>query len=155
MSRWITPRPCACSSASTSAIPISIDLLVAQRIGGDQLGEGVAVDQLGDQVEGVLLGACLVQGDDRGMRQTGGGERLAGGALAILAGGKRDHLDGDLAVEQLVVSAPHHPEAAGAEALEQAVATRAPERPAPAAGRSPRARASMRLRPRSGAINVS
>src|ERR1700691_3927867 len=57
------------------------------------------------------------------MRQTGGGERLAGGALAVFSGGKRDHLDGDLTVEQLVVGAPHHPEAAGAEELEQAIAT--------------------------------
>ena len=52
-------------------------LLVAERLGCDQLREGVAVHQLGDQVEGVVLGAGLVQGDDRGMREAGGGERLA------------------------------------------------------------------------------
>ena len=94
MSRWITPRPCACRSASVSATPISSTSSSHERLGGDQLGEGLAVDQLGDQVEGVLLGARLVQGDDRGMGETGGGERLAvarsrsspaGSAIALTA----------------------------------------------------------------------
>ena len=98
------------------------DLFIAQRFSRDQLGEGVALDQLGDQVEGVLLGTGLVQGDDRGMGQAGGGERLARGSLAVFAGGERDRLDGHFAVEQLVVGAPHDPEAAGTEALEQPVA---------------------------------
>ena len=61
------------------------DLLVLERIGGDQPGERVAVDQLGDQVEGVVDRARLVQRDDRGMRQARGRERLARGALAVAA----------------------------------------------------------------------
>ncbi len=105
-------------------------LLVAERVVGDQLGEGVTVNQLGDQVEGVVLDAGLVQSDDRGVREAGGGERLARGALAVFAGRERNHLDGDLTVEQFVVGAPHHPEAAGAKALEQPVA--AEHRSAPA-----------------------
>ena len=72
------------------------------------------MDELGDQIEGVLLGACLIQGDDRGMRQPRGGERLAGGALAIFAGGERS-LERHLTVEQLVVGSPDDPEAARAE----------------------------------------
>ena len=99
--------------------------LVDQRLGGEQLREGVAVDQLGDQVEGVLRGARLVQDDDRRVCQTRAGECLTAGALAvdrIAARPERDPLDRNLAVQQLVVGAPHHPEAACAEALEQAVA---------------------------------
>ena len=62
------------------------DLLVAERTrAAISCGEGLAVDELGDQVEGVVLDAGLVQGDDRGVSEARGGERLAGGALAVLA----------------------------------------------------------------------
>ena len=101
------------------------DLLVAERLRGEQLGEGVAVDELGDQVEDVVLDARLVQSDDRGVSEARGRKRLAGCALAVLAvllGGQGDHLDGDLAVEQPVVRAPHHSEAPRSEALQQPVA---------------------------------
>ena len=72
------------------------------------------MDQLGDQVEGVLLGARLVQDDDRRVRQARSGERLAACALAvdrIPTRPERDPLDRHLAVQQLVVGAPHHAEA--------------------------------------------
>ena len=54
---------------------------VGEIAAGDQLGEGLAVDELGDQVESVVLDVGLVQGDDRRMGQAGGGERLATGAV--------------------------------------------------------------------------
>ena len=124
-SRWITPRAWAWASASVEREADLEQLLVGERVGGDQLREGVAVDQLGDQVEGVLRGARLVQDDDRRVRQARAGERLAARALAvdrIPARPERDPLDRHFAVQQLVVGAPHHPEAAGAEAFEQPVA---------------------------------
>ena len=52
------------------------DLLVAERLRGEQRGEGLAVDELGDQVEGVVLDAGLVQRDDRGVAEARGGQRL-------------------------------------------------------------------------------
>ena len=41
------------------------DLFVLERLRGDQLGEGLAVDELRDQIEGVVDRARLVQRDDR------------------------------------------------------------------------------------------
>ena len=99
------------------------DLLVGKPILGDQQSQGVALDQLGDQVESVVVGARLVQSHDRRVSQARGGERLACGSLAVLLGRQRDALDRDRAVEQLVVGAPHGAEPARAEALDQAVAT--------------------------------
>ena len=97
-------------------------LLVGQRVVGDQARQRVAVDQLGDQVEGVLHGARLVQRDDRRVRQARARERLARDPLGVLAGSERDALDGHVAVQLLVVRAPDHAEAARAEALAQAIA---------------------------------
>ena len=58
-------------------------ILISERACCDQRREGLPVDQLGDQVEGVLTRARLVQGNDRRVRQTRGGERLAGCPLAV------------------------------------------------------------------------
>ena len=98
------------------------DLLVGKRLLGDQVGERLPLDQLGDQVEGFAVRACLIQGDDRGVRQPCGGLRLAGGPLAVALRSEPDPLDRDLAPQQLVTSAPHDSESAGAEAFQQEVA---------------------------------
>jgi hypothetical protein len=74
-------------------------LLVLERIVGDQLGEGLAVNELGDQVEAPLGGLRLIEGDDRRMRQSRRGERLAGRSLAVPVGSERDTLDRHLAAE--------------------------------------------------------
>ena len=98
-------------------------LLVAELVLGDKQRQSVALDQLGDQVEGVLVGARLIQRHDRRVRQPCGGERLASRALAVLLAGQRDALERDRPVELLVVSVPHDAETARAEALQQPVAT--------------------------------
>ena len=97
-------------------------VLVGKRAAGDQLGECIAVDQLADQVEGVVDCAGLVQRDDRRVRQARGGQRLARRPLAVPVGTQPDPLDGDLAMQELVAGAPHLAEAAAAESLEQLVA---------------------------------
>jgi len=84
--------------------------------------ERVAVNQLGDQVEGVVHGTRLVQRHDRRVRQSSARQRLARDALRVLSGRQRNALDGHVAAKLLVVCAPHDAKAARAEALAQAVA---------------------------------
>ncbi len=55
---------------------------VAQRTVVEEVAERVAADELGDEVDGVLVAARLVERDDRRVRQPRRGERLALGALA-------------------------------------------------------------------------
>ena len=74
------------------------------------------------QIERALLGARLVQRDDRRVREPRRGERLAGRAVAVDGRAEMYALDRDLAAQQLVVRAPDDAEAAAAELLEQAVA---------------------------------
>ncbi len=97
-------------------------LLVGERLLRDQLRERVALDQLGDQVEGAVVCARLVQRDDRRVREARRRERLAGRALTVAVRPQPNALDGHLAVQQLVVGAPDDAEAAAAELLEQSVA---------------------------------
>ena len=99
-----------------------------RRLGGEgrdtqRVFEGLAVDELGDQIERVADRTRLVQRDDRGVGQPRAGERLAGRSAAVAVQAERDSLDGHLAVQQLVMSAPHHPKATGSETLEKLVAT--------------------------------
>ena len=97
-------------------------LLVGEALLGDQAPERLALDELGDQVHGAVLGARLVQGDDRRMAKARGDERLAHRPLAVPARAEGDALERHLAVQELVVGAPHHAEAARPEAVLQAVA---------------------------------
>jgi hypothetical protein len=86
-----------------------------------QLGQGPAVHELGDQVDRVAVAAGLVQADDAGVRQPGRGDRLALGAhVEIAVDG--DPLDRHVALQVLVVRPVDDPHPAGAEALAQAVA---------------------------------
>ena len=62
------------------------DLLVGELVRADQRRERVAVDELGDEVEVLARRARLVQRDDRGMGQAGGGERLTLCPLAAPGG---------------------------------------------------------------------
>ncbi len=98
------------------------DLLVGELILGDQPGKRLALDQLGDQVERILVRGRLVQPHDRRVREASRDERLAPRALTVLLAGQRDALERDRAVELLVVSAPHDAEPARAETLDQTVA---------------------------------
>ena len=75
---------------------------VRQRAVAQQVGERRPLDELGDEVDGVLVAAGLVERDDPGVRQPRGGERLAlAAAVGVVA--DRDPLDGDVALEVLVV----------------------------------------------------
>jgi hypothetical protein len=93
-------------------------LLVAQVAGGDQGGEGAPLDQLGDQVAGVLHDARLIQRDDPRVRQARRRERLPARALAVAVGAEGNPLERNLAVQYLVVRAPDDAEPARAEAFE-------------------------------------
>ena len=76
-SRWITPRAWACARASASATPISS---VSRSSTASLAISSASVSpwtSSGDQVEGVVLGAGLVQRDDRRVRETGGRQRLS------------------------------------------------------------------------------
>ena len=88
-----------------------------------QLGERRARDELGDEVDGLVVAAGLVQRDDRRVRQPRGGAapraRRARRAAASCIG---DALDRDGAVEALVVGQPDDAEAARAEAAHEPVA---------------------------------
>ena len=98
------------------------NLLVGEPPLGYQPPERVALDQLGDQVDGAVAGARLVQRDDRRMAQAGRDERLAHRALAIPARAQRDPLERDLPLEHLVAGPPDDAEAAGPEPIKQPVA---------------------------------
>ncbi len=108
-------------------------LLIREGILRHELRESAAVDELGDEIERVLIHIRLVQRDDRRMRQTRRGKRLARCALAgprcateSVGGGRarreRYPLERDLTVQQLVIRPPDHTEPPSAEAFERAVA---------------------------------
>ena len=108
-------------------------LLVREGVPRHQLREGLTIDELGDEIEGVVVDVGLVQRHDRRMGQTRRRERLAGSALAGLRRcvvpvgdrhlrGQRYPLERDLAVQQLVIRPPDNAEPARAEALDQAIA---------------------------------
>ena len=113
-SRWITPRSWAWSSASHSAIPMRRHVAVGKGARAQQLGERSAPNQLGDEVDVVLVGGELVDADYAGVVEPRGGPRLALNSLAagVLEG---DHLHRHLALELLVPGQPDDPEAARAE----------------------------------------
>ena len=111
-----------------------------------QVGERAPADELRDEVERALVRLRLVDRDDRRVAEPRGGARFAshpgreaarrrGEALGCL-----DALDGDLAVETLVVREPHDPESARAERFDQPVALEdeGPCRPAAARAQAPR-----------------
>ena len=77
---------------------------VRQRAVAQQLREGGPLDELGDEVDGVVVAAGFEERDDAGMREPRGGERLAlAAAVGVVA--DRDALDGDVALEVLVAGA--------------------------------------------------
>ena len=124
-SRWTTPRAWAWAERLAEHRADPQELAVADPPAGEQLRQARAADRLGDQVVGVLVGAGLIQCDDRRVAEAGRGDRLALGPSALLApvvGAALDPLDRDLALELLVVREPDRPERAGAEPLEQRVA---------------------------------
>ena len=98
------------------------DVAVRQRALLQQRAERAAPHQLGDEVHRAVVAAGLVEGDDPGVLQPRGRLRLALGPRARRGVVRRDPLDGDDAVQALVVREPHDAEAAGPEAPQQPVA---------------------------------
>ena len=133
-SRWMTPRACACSSASHRALPMRATSRSEIAPAPRQLRERSAPNQLGDQVDVVVVGRQLVDADDAGVVQPRGGTRLARDPLT-LAALARDHLHGDLALQLLVPRQPHDAEPAGAQAALHPVAADDEARPEPSASR--------------------
>ena len=121
-SRWTTPRPCAWASASHSATPTRTTSRSDSSPSLEERAERSPAHQLGDEVDGVVVAPGLVQRDDPGVREPRGRLRLALGPRARRGVVRRDPLDGDDAVEALVVREPHDAEAAGAEAPHEPVA---------------------------------
>ncbi len=80
----MTPRAWACARACCERHADLEQLLVAERVLCDQLRERVALDELGYEIEGVVVDVGLMQRHDRRMREACGRERLTRGALAGL-----------------------------------------------------------------------
>ena len=104
------------------------DVPPGARAGGEPLADGLAADQLHGDVHGVPDGADLVDVDDVGMRDAGEGLGLAqqsglaeAGPLAAQAG--QHELDGELALELLVVGGIDDAHAALAEFAQHDEAT--------------------------------
>ena len=94
---------------------------IGQRPRTQQLGQGSAPNELGDEIDVVFVRSQLVDADDRRMVEPGRGHGLARHPLAAAALA-RDGLDGHLTLELLVPGRPDHTEAAGAQALLEPVA---------------------------------
>ncbi len=79
-----------------------------QRAGGEHLAERAALEELGDEVGGAVVGADVEEGEDVGVVEGAGEAGLlleaaeAVGVLAVLGG---EDLDGDVAVEAGVAGA--------------------------------------------------
>ena len=114
MSRWTTPREWAWSSASQRSAPTSATSRSESSPSRLSAPQGLALDQLGDQVGAAVLLAELVEGDDAGVVEAGGGLRLAHDPLPGLLA-RLDHLDRDVALEAGVPGPVDGAEAAAAE----------------------------------------
>ena len=97
------------------------DVVVRERAFAEQFVEGRPADELGDEVDGLVVATRLEQRHDRRVREPGRRQRLALGARRRTPG-ERDPLDGHRPVEALVVGHPDGPEAARAELFDQRVA---------------------------------
>ena len=116
MSRWTTAREWAWSSASQRSAPISPisrSLSVAVAV---ELGQGRAVDQLGDEQRAAVLLAHLVEGDDPGVVEPRRRLGLAQHPAASLGRPRIDRLDRDRALEATVPGLVDGAEAAAADA---------------------------------------
>ena len=92
------------------------DLAVAERALAAEAGEGRALDQLGDQQRVAVLLAHLIEGDDAGVVEAGGGLGLAQHPAAGLAPCGFDRLDRDRALEPPVPGLVDDAEPAAADA---------------------------------------
>jgi hypothetical protein len=101
--------------------PDADDVAVRQRPVALEVGQRAAADELGREVERLVVVARVVQRDDPRVAEPGGGQRLALGPRRAPAV-DRDPLQRDRPVEALVVREPDRPEAARAEAALDAVA---------------------------------
>jgi hypothetical protein len=89
-----------------------------QRPGREQLAQARTVDELHRDVGGAVRGADLVDRDDVGMVERGGGARLgleAPQALGVVGERRRQHLDRDVASETRILRAVDLAHPAGAE----------------------------------------
>ncbi len=101
-----------------------------QGVGRNALGEAAAADVLHAEVRLALVRAGLVQGDDAGVLQLGGGGGLGVEAVAVVGVGEsaaEDHLQGDGAVEADVAGLEDDAHAAAADLLDEFVVGEAVE----------------------------
>ena len=98
------------------------DVAVRQGAVGHEVAERAPADELGDEVDGVVVAARLVERDDPGVRQARGGLGLALGARADRGVVDGDALDRDGALEALVVREPDDAEAARPQPAHEPVA---------------------------------
>ena len=102
------PRSWAAASA-VGDLRADLDRLAHRdRAAVEPLAQGLAFQQLHDEVGGAVLRADVVDGDDVGMIESGDGARFlleAAQAVAVGGDGLWQDLDGDLAIEPGVASA--------------------------------------------------
>ena len=103
--------------------PDQDDIAVGEVAAGEQLGERAPADELGHEVDRVLVAAGLVQRDDPGVRQARRRERLALAALLAVEL-DRDPLDGDVALEVLVAREVHDAHPPGADPPHEVIAAK-------------------------------
>ena len=131
MSRWTTRAGVGVIERLTEIGADLADLAVAEVAVAAQAVEGLALDQLGDQQGPAVLLPHLIEGDDAGVVEPGGGLRLAQDAPSPGAA-RIDRLDGDRALEAAVPGLVDRAEAAAAyaaldqEAVEDREPTNAP-----------------------------
>ena len=123
-SRCTTPRRCAWASASQSATPDAQHVAVRERAARARARPGTALDELGDEVDRLVVARGLVQGDDPGCDSRAAARASRSARAGRGRVGADDPLHRDLAVELLVVGGVDHAEAARPEAAREAVAAR-------------------------------
>ena len=116
MSRWTTLARVSVVERLAEVGADLADLAVAERAVAVELGEGRAVDQLGDEQGVAVLLAHLVEGDDAGVVEPRGGLRLAQHPAAARGAAGFDRLDRDRALEAAVPGLIDRAEAAAADA---------------------------------------
>jgi hypothetical protein len=139
-SPWMTPASCAACRPSPAWIRTSSDLLPAALLGLEPHAERLALHELHGEEHLLLDAADLVDLDDVGVRELGHGPGLAlhAGlvARAVVAAGAQQ-LEGDAAVELLVVGGVDDAHAALAEGAQDGEAADAGRLPAQNALPSP------------------
>ena len=128
MSRCTMPFACAAASPDASCLAMSTALEGGSAPVGERLTQRRALEQLGDDVGLIVVGADVVDGEDVGVVQGRGRAGFlleAAQAIGIAGPERRQHLDRDIAVEPRVARPVDVAHASGAEGREDLVRTEA------------------------------